>query len=217
MTTKVAPKKLSQIRAEEKARKQKLRQKRLVEAADKHHKEKKITKANENLYEIVSVKDMLDPVKQIHEKIKTGKAGENDDNMPLEDYFVKEINSLDQTLSEILGAVNNMSNLRRSLKWDETKHLYAEEKSKNFEEKLTKIEGDNEAYRNRLVEVVTKADEDLEQLKRNPNINRDLINAYTINASTTAFAIFAEWNEDVIEQFHDLTDLIDNLKEGEAQ
>lgn len=216
MTVKVKPLKVSEQRALEKERKQKLRIKKAVELQTKQNDATQAELLKKEKAELAfSVNDYLNPVKSINEQIKSRSAGTNDDNMPFEQYFVKEIGSLDSTLTDILSSVQRMGVLRRSLNWDAIKNNYAENKRDEFEASLTKLETENKVYETNIISIVTTASEDLEALKLDPT--RAKLNAFTLNASTTAFALFAEWNEDIIEQFHGINDLIDKLPEGEAQ
>lgn len=213
MTTKVKAKPLSQIRAEEKARKIAKRTRRLQEQMVLQNQLAQAKPQNNNLYQPIDTQALLDPVRIIQEKIKERTAGQTDDNMPLEDYFVKEVNSLDLTLTEIVAAIQGISKFRKGIQWDARKHMYAEDKVKEFDEKLGKLEADNKQFEDLIVASVTKSVEELEALKLEPS--RDGVNEYTLNASTRAFAIFADWNDVILVQFHYITDLIDNLQDGE--
>lgn len=216
MTVKVKPLKLSEQRALEKARKQKRRVQKALVLQTKMNEAKQAELLRKEKEELsFSVNDYLNPIKSINEQIKSRSAGTTDDNMPFEQYFVKEIKALDSTLSDILSSVQRMGVLRHSLNWDAVKNNYNQDQRDEFEASLTKLETENKVYETNIITVVNKAAEDLEILKLDPT--RPKLDAFTLDASTKAFSLFAEWNEDIIEQFHGINDLIDKLPEGEAQ
>lgn len=207
MTIKVKAKPISQIRREQKAAKMAKK----IKVIEKH-------KANQ-----LAEAKMKSDLKDHREKFDAGlkelyirrDAKIADENMTDEDYFVREIGTLDQTLTDIGAGIHTMSAIRHSLGWEQRKEFFQEANVKVIDEKITELETSNTAFYERFKESVMTSMEGLEKLKL--AVTREAIDVYTLGASTDAFGIFAEWNEVVVDKFHEVHDLVENLTTGETK
>lgn len=207
MTTIVKAKPLSQLRREEKQRKltkkAKIVDKVLANKAKADQLEARVKLTRDNVTEMIN-------------KIQPLPSQQPKKELPLEEHFVKSVQDLDKTLTDIVIAVQNMGHLRASLNWDHVKAKFDETEVSNIDTKLELLESKNKAYNDQLSDLVTKAGVELEDQKQEPT--REGIDGFVLMTSTKAFEIFALWNEEVMVIFHDIHDAIDELKEaGETQ
>lgn len=204
MTTTMKAKPLSQLRREEKARKA-LRKTQKMAKLQKEQSRQQQLKANVKK----DYDEYLDSLKNIKPLQRTAKKKD----LPIEEYFVKEVASLDVTLTDIVSSIQKMSHLRQTLNWDGIKEYFGKTDVENFEIKMAELLKLNEGFEKSIIEVVNKAVEQLESTKVEPT--HDKVDTYVLGVSTEAFGIFASWNEVVIEKFHEVTDLIENFNSGE--
>lgn len=203
MTTKVKAKPLSQIRQEKKLAKMQ----RKAKVISKLAKEKQAkTELQKNANEVAL---------KFENSLKNVKSVRKDSELTLEEYFPKAINELDHTLTDIVSSIQTMGSLRTQLSWEQVKGNFIKEDVEKFEISLLDLENSNEVFEKRIVEVVNESVKGLEKLKKEPT--RPLLDAYVLDSSTKAFAVFAEWNETMIDKFHTTNDLLDSLKTGEEK
>lgn len=204
MTTIVKPKKLSEIRREEKQRKMAI-------------KAKKVSKMKAQQAEHAALKKtakmgMEDYIKSLGD-IKAPKRP--DAELPFEEYFVREVGMVDKSLSEIADAILHMEDLRNALNWDSIKGQFDEAVRDGLEKSILMIEEINKPFSDSIRACCIGATEALEQLKFNPT--REALDVFTTKTSSDAFVIFTEWNEVVIEKFIEVHEQIEAIDLGEKQ
>lgn len=204
MTTIVKPKKLSEIRREEKQRKMAIKAKKVSAMKAQQAEQaalKKTTKMGMEEY----VKSLAD--------IKAPKRPEAE--LPFEEYFVREIETLDKSLADITDAITHMEDLRNALNWDNIKGHFEESVRDGLEASILKIEEINKPFADAIRACCIGATEGLEKLKLEPT--RDNLDSFTTKTSSDAFVIFTEWNEVVIEKFIEVHEQIEAIEFGEKQ
>lgn len=203
MTTQVKAKPVSQIRKEAKMLKMKKKAKLTTKLIKEREAKQVLQKAMEtNRKEYIKG---LDGIKSVRPKA----------DLPLEEYFIQEVNNLDQTLTDILASIQSMGQLRLRLNWDALKGNFDKTQADNLENTLVDLEVNNKQFEDSAVASINTSVEKLELLKANPT--REALDAFVLEASTQAFVIFSEWNETIIDKFHVVSDLLDELKTGEEK
>lgn len=204
MTTKVKAKSLSQIRKEEKLRKQQRKVERMAKS-----------KAKEVKHVHSKSTDLVDGVKQLQERLQNGQIIQPNKKLTFEEQYLKEVNELDATMADILSNIDKFGELRTELKWDLYKDQLDKEEADVIEAQIVKILESNAAYRARMVEEVELATEELNALNADPT--PEGLAAFITNNSAKAFITFSLWNEDILNQYFEIQDKIEALTPGETK
>lgn len=200
MNTKVKAKPLSQLRKEEKLRKQ-------------QRKLKKMTRAQSVGTGPVVERNLNDNVRSIQERIREGKIRKPDLNVTFEDRFVKTVEGVDLLLSDILSNIDTVGNVRTELKWDLFKTHFEEDFVSKVDTRIELIEKVNGEIREEMVTKVGEIDTLLTELKAKPT--PEGLDNFEVVANSVAFDIFAKWQEAIFNPYNEIQEMIEALPAGE--
>lgn len=205
MTTKVKAKSVSQMRREEKLRKEKLKLEKL---------NKTQAKANSFKPNQQPTADIGKGLQEIQKRMVEGNFNKPKLGLTVVERFIANVEELDNTLTSILSNMDTFRGMRASLKWDQFKVHLSEADRNAIEEKIIKLEEDNEHYRSSFVDAINTVNENLEVIKGQPVVNEKL-ELFITSSNAIAFQHFGTWSEAVTAPFFDLQDMIEALPTGE--